>query len=145
MKRATTSGGPYTTIASSVVATKYTDTDQPSPSLQYGATVYYYVVTASNACGDSGPSSEVSWNSAALMPPRSLPAPPKDVGCYVGTPGGWQVVACTPSAQMDPILLGPHVVSEPSIHSVPIEGTTVPFQSIKQNGSTCTYDYKIIE
>ena len=103
------------------------------------STVYYYTVSASNQCGDSGPSSEASGNGAVVIPPRTLPAPPKAVGCYVGTPGGWQAVACTPTAQLDPIFLGPHVVSEPSIHSVPVSGTTVPFQFGQIDTTIVTY------
>jgi hypothetical protein len=139
VKRGTTSGGPYTTIASSVTATKYTDTDQPSPTKLYGATVYYYVVTASNACGDSGSSNEASGNSAVLMPPRSLPAPPKDIGCYVWIPGGWTAVACTPTAQMDPRFLYPYVVPEPTVQSVPVAGTTIPFHFGQIDATIVTY------
>src|SRR6188768_3470762 len=47
VKRATVSGGPYTTIASGLGTTGYTDT-----SASNGVT-YYYVVNASNAGGTS--------------------------------------------------------------------------------------------
>jgi fibronectin type 3 domain-containing protein len=53
VKRATTSGGPYTTIASPTT-TSYTDT-----GLNNG-TIYYYVVSAVNAAGESANSSQAS-------------------------------------------------------------------------------------
>lgn len=54
VKRSTTAGGSYTTVATNVYATNYTD-----PGLTNGVT-YYYVVTAINAAGESGNSNEVS-------------------------------------------------------------------------------------
>ncbi len=54
LKRATTSGGPYTQIATNLTSAYYVDTNV----LNY--TTYYYVVTAINATGQSGNSSEVS-------------------------------------------------------------------------------------
>jgi len=52
VKRSTTSGGPYTTIASGLSSTNYVDT-----LIVAGAT-YYYVVTGSNQNGESTPSNE---------------------------------------------------------------------------------------
>ncbi len=53
-KRATTSGGPYTAVASGLGGTQLTDTSVTN------GTTYYYVVTATNSAGESNPSSEVS-------------------------------------------------------------------------------------
>jgi hypothetical protein len=55
VKRATTSGGPYTTVAAGVTANTYTNT-----GLTHGTT-YYYVITSGyiNSC-ESGNSSQVS-------------------------------------------------------------------------------------
>ena len=58
VKRSTTQGGPYTTVFSPI-GTSYTD-----PGLTDGTT-YYYVVSAVNAGGESGNSSEVSATPAA--------------------------------------------------------------------------------
>ncbi|MBN2704695.1 MAG: carbohydrate-binding protein [Pontiellaceae bacterium] len=55
VKRATTSGGPYETIASNILNATYTDTEE----LMAG-TRYYYVVTAANAIGESEASNEAS-------------------------------------------------------------------------------------
>jgi len=65
VKRSTTSGGPYTTIASGVTSTSYTD-----PGLTNGTT-YYYVVSASSACGESASSVEVSATPAAAPVPAT--------------------------------------------------------------------------
>jgi hypothetical protein len=54
VKRSTVSGGPYTTVASGVTLTSYSD-----GGLTNGTT-YYYVVSAVNACGQSANSNQVS-------------------------------------------------------------------------------------
>ncbi|MFZ5968972.1 MAG: cohesin domain-containing protein [Bacillota bacterium] len=54
VKRAITSGGPYTTVAEAVYTTTYTDTNVT------GGTTYYYVVTAVNGSGESENSNEAS-------------------------------------------------------------------------------------
>jgi hypothetical protein len=54
VKRATTSGGPYSIIASGITASSYTDTKANS------GTTYYYTVTATNSAGTSDNSPEDS-------------------------------------------------------------------------------------
>ena len=61
VKRATTTGGPYAKVGSSTVAT-YTET-----GLSNG-TAYYYVVSAVNANGESGNSTEASATPASVSP-----------------------------------------------------------------------------
>jgi xyloglucan-specific exo-beta-1,4-glucanase len=54
VKRATAAGGTYTTVATGVTSTSYTDTSVTN------GTTYYYAVTASNAAGTSAESLQVS-------------------------------------------------------------------------------------
>jgi cellulose 1,4-beta-cellobiosidase len=54
VKRALTSGGPYSVVASGITGTSFKDTGLSDKS------TYFYVVTASNSGGESGPSNEDS-------------------------------------------------------------------------------------
>ncbi|MCG9968017.1 fibronectin type III domain-containing protein [Pelotomaculum terephthalicicum JT] len=56
VKRATTSGGPYEVIATSIKETTYIDADTDMSN----GTTYYYVVSAVTADGESGDSNEIS-------------------------------------------------------------------------------------
>jgi fibronectin type 3 domain-containing protein len=61
VERATVSGGPYTTVASGVTSTNYTNT-----GLTNGVT-YYYVVSASNTIGTGPDSAEISVTPSTLV------------------------------------------------------------------------------
>lgn len=63
VKRATTAGGPYTTIATDITETSYTDTDVTS------GTTYYYIVSAINAGAEIGNSNEASAQSTESQTP----------------------------------------------------------------------------
>ncbi len=74
VKRATTSGGPYTTIAADVKGLSYSDAGLT------GATTYYYVVSATNDSGESGDSTEV--NATTTTP--TLPLVPAGLAAMPG-------------------------------------------------------------
>lgn len=63
VKRSTTSGGPYSTIAPNVAGTSYSDTAVT------GGTTYYYVVSAVNSAGESPNSTQASATPIAAPPP----------------------------------------------------------------------------
>jgi len=62
VKRSTTSGGPYSIIASNLTQATYRD---PSGVAN---TTYYYIVTALNVLGESGPSTQVSGRTTTALP-----------------------------------------------------------------------------
>ncbi|HWK05041.1 MAG TPA: cellulose binding domain-containing protein [Puia sp.] len=63
LKRATVSGGPYTTVVTGIDSTSYTDTGRVN------GTTYYYVVTAANFAGESQNSAEVSATPVLSLAP----------------------------------------------------------------------------
>ncbi len=84
VKRATTSGGPYTQIAAPT-ATSFADTSVTN------GTPYYYVVSALASAGESGNSAQVS---AVPTAPTTIPAKPAGLAATAGN----AVVALTWSA-----------------------------------------------
>jgi Glycoside hydrolase family 44/Fibronectin type III domain len=81
VKRATTSGGPYTQVGSPIV-TSYSDTGLTN------GTNYFYVVSAVNASGESANSSQASGTPASSSPTSSVPAAPT---ALTATPGNQQI------------------------------------------------------
>jgi len=79
LKRGTTEGGPYVTIAANLTATTWTDTTI------LNGTAYYYVVTAGNPAGESPNSNEV-----AAIPT----APPSAPTGLAASPGDRTVALC---------------------------------------------------
>ena len=63
VKRSTTSGGPYSTIAPNVAGTSYSDTSVT------GGTTYYYVVSGVNSAGEGPNSSQASATPITPPPP----------------------------------------------------------------------------
>ncbi|TVX92432.1 hypothetical protein [Paenibacillus agilis] len=69
IKRATKTGGPFTTISTVTGSTyRFVDTNAVNN------TTYYYVVSASNQGGESGNSNEVSATPKQVVPPTPAPA-----------------------------------------------------------------------
>jgi fibronectin type 3 domain-containing protein len=73
LKRATVSGGPYTTVASNLNVTNYTDTGLTN------GTTYYYVVTAANLGGESVNSAEVAVTPQLAIAPVPVGVTAKSV------------------------------------------------------------------
>jgi titin len=65
VKRAGTSGGPYTVIATAITLTSYTDNTVAN------GTTYYYVVSAVNSAGESADSNQASATPLAPLPPSA--------------------------------------------------------------------------
>jgi autotransporter-associated beta strand protein len=76
LQRALTNGGPFAVVAGGTTGTHFTDSNVVN------GTTYYYVVTAVNGAGESGPSPQ-----AAVTPP-GIPNVPSGL---VATPGDQQV------------------------------------------------------
>jgi fibronectin type 3 domain-containing protein len=75
VKRSTTSGGPYATIASGVTATTFTNTGLTN------GTTYFYVVSAVNSSGESGNSNQASAT------PQNAQTPPPAPTTLMASPG----------------------------------------------------------
>ncbi|WP_127532587.1 cellulase family glycosylhydrolase [Paenibacillus kobensis] len=75
VKRSTSNGGPYTTVATGVSVTSYTNT-----ALTNGTT-YYYVVSAVNSAGESANSSQASATPQASV---TVPAAPAGLSATAG-------------------------------------------------------------
>ena len=59
----------------------------------------------------------------ATTPPRPLPLPPKEKGCYIGTANGWATVPCTTNDELSEDIDAP----EPTINSF-ANPTTIPLE-----------------
>src|SRR5215510_11585123 len=79
VKRSTTSGGPYTTIATGVTSTSFTNTGLTN------GTTFFFVVSAVNAAGESGNSNQASAT------PQNVQTPPPAPTGLAATAGNAQV------------------------------------------------------
>lgn len=84
IKRATVSGGPYTTIAAGVTDTTYTDTNVSTD------TTYYYVVSASNAQGEGDNSNQTVVLTGDLAAQVKFDEG-KGIAATDSSPNGWDV------------------------------------------------------
>ena len=132
VKRATVSGGPYTTIASPN-STSYTNSGLTN------GTKYYYVVSAVNSVGESGNSSEVS---ATPQPPPSTAAP-TNVTASSGPPKAGVTLrwtqSTTPGVTQNYIYRRASSGSYASAPTVKISATTSYVDTKLTSGSTYCY------
>lgn len=132
VKRATVSGGPYTTIASQS-STSYTNSGLTN------GTTYYYVVSAVNSAGESGNSSEVS---ATPQPPAAAAAP-TNVKASSGPPKGGVTLrwtqSTTPGVTQNYIYRRTSSGSYPSAPTVKISAATSYVDTKLNSGNTYCY------
>lgn len=92
VKRATTSGGPYTTVG-----------NVPTPGFNNTGltnyTTYYYVVTAVNAGGESGASNQASATPVIIIGDSGFASPALAAGAFQYNPSGgsWTFSGASPS------------------------------------------------
>jgi cellulose 1,4-beta-cellobiosidase len=132
VKRATVSGGPYTTIANPT-STSYTNSGLAN------GTTYYYVVSAVNSAGESGNSSEV--NATPQLPPQ--PAAPTNVVASSGPPKGGVTLrwtqSTTPGVTQNNIYRRTSSGSYPSAPTATISAATSYINTKLSSGSTYCY------
>ncbi|MEK6304174.1 MAG: fibronectin type III domain-containing protein [Acidobacteriota bacterium] len=129
VKRSTTNGGPYSTIAPGIGTTSYLNTGLTN------GTTYYYVVSASNGAGEGPNSSQVSAT------PIAAPTPPAAPTGLTATPGNAQVSlswnassgATSYNVKRSTINGGPYSTIAPGI------GTTSYLNTGLTNGTTYYY------
>jgi fibronectin type 3 domain-containing protein len=125
VKRATTTGGPYTTI-SSPTAASFIDV-----SLTNGTT-YFYVVSAVNSAGESANSSEASAKPTAQSQAPAAPTVLMATAASAQVSLSWSATATSYNVKRAPTTGGPYTkISSPSTTSFTDTGLT--------NGTTYFY------
>jgi len=87
VKRATTSGGPYTAIVTNLTSLVYTNTSLAND------TFYYYVVSASNSAGESANSTETNAMTYLLPANYGFETPVTATYIYNPSGGSWTFTA----------------------------------------------------
>ena len=129
IKRSLTDGGPYDALATNVAGTGYADAN-----IVYG-TVYYYVVSATNAAGESGNSNQASA-SAVLQ----IPAPP--TGLHTASGDREAKIYWTASPTADRYNVKRSLTSGGAYTTI---GANIPASEFTDTGLTngTTYFYKV--
>lgn len=127
IQRATTSGGPYTAVASGITDTTWSNTNLPD------STLFYYIVSAADVAGAGSSTPEISIRTL----PLSLPAAPSGITFTTGNASvglAWQTVEGVTSytVQRATIAAGPYV-------TVGTTDTTTYQDTALVNGATYYY------
>ncbi len=125
VKRATSEEGPFTTIASRVTGTQYTDTDLTN------GTTYYYVISATNANGSSKDSAVVKVTVGSKATPTPTPTPDP-----TPTPTPDPTPTPTPDPTPTPEPAGDLAVLYRAGDTDPTNNAIKPFFNVKNNGTT---------
>jgi fibronectin type 3 domain-containing protein/sarcosine oxidase gamma subunit len=133
VKRATVSGGPYTTIATGVTATSYSDTALAA------STAFYYVVSAVNTGGESPNSAQAS--ATTLEPPP--PPPPAPTGLTATAASSSQInLSWTASSGATSYKVKQATVSGGPYTTIATGVTATTYSATNLTGST-TYYYVV--
>ncbi len=121
VKRATVTGGPYTSVASGLTATSYTDTGLTN------GTTYFYVVSATNLVGESPDSSEASaaprvhtWAGGAanwssnVNPGWNATGTPNTVDAFADTTGATGTITVNGTYTLGSLKTGPRTFNTSS-------------------------------
>ena len=134
VKRSTTPGGPYATVATGITDASYTDS-----GLTYGTT-YYYVVAAVRGYSEEGPNSNEASATADKTPPVISGLSNQTIEA-TGPDGA----VATYSATAVDAVSGPATVtfSVPSGSTFPLGSTTVTASATDAFGNTASVDFTI--
>jgi cellulose 1,4-beta-cellobiosidase len=127
VKRATTSGGPYTTVATGVTATPYVNTGLTN------GTTYYYMVSGVNPAGEGANSAQVSATPKASAL-QSLTLSASKIKGGIPLTGTVTISLAAPAGGKVVNL----VSSNPNILAVPLSGTV----TISEGFTSAPFDIK---
>jgi beta-galactosidase len=134
VERATTSGGPYTMLASRIPNSYYTDTDVTN------GTTYYYVVTATDSGGVSDPSVEASATPTGLPFFTAEPASvTNSAPMYAGVP----ITFSAATSGVQPVSYQWYEISGGATNAIP-GATQAQYTHLAQTGDTGSLGFFVV-
>lgn len=115
----------------------------PTSGINVNSKVFGSVI-GSSLVMNSGAAVHYDVNSTCAPPPqafarpRTLPQPPRDVGCYLGTANGWKLVPCTTLGDLKETFQFPQVY--PAIVPAALPQTTIPFEFGELESTIVSFD-----